>query len=171
MKTSHNRKETLQFRSAPGCGDIVTTPKRILLLNGPNLNMLGVREPEIYGRETLDDIRASCLSRAEAIGVEIDFRQSNGEAELIAWIQQPSADGIVINPAAYTHTSIAIMDALVLTGLPVVEVHLSNIFRREPFRRRSYVSPAARGVICGFGAHGYLLAIDAMARLLERESE
>lgn len=133
--------------------------------------MLGVREPEIYGRETLDDIRASCLSRAEAIGVEIDFRQSNGEAELIAWIQQPSADGIVINPAAYTHTSIAIMDALILTGLPVVEVHLSNIFRREPFRRRSYVSPAARGVICGFGAHGYLLAIDAMARLLERESE
>lgn len=171
MKTSHNRKETLQFRSASGCGDIVTTPKRILLLNGPNLNMLGVREPEIYGRETLDDIRASCLSRAEAIGVEIDFRQSNGEAELIAWIQQPSADGIVINPAAYTHTSIAIMDALILTGLPVVEVHLSNIFRREPFRRRSYVSPAARGVICGFGAHGYLLAIDAMARLLERESE
>ena len=149
----------------------MTTPKRILLLNGPNLNMLGVREPEIYGRETLDDIRASCLSRAEAIGVEIDFRQSNGEAELIAWIQQPSADGIVINPAAYTHTSIAIMDALILTGLPVVEVHLSNIFRREPFRRRSYVSPAARGVICGFGAHGYLLAIDAMARLLERESE
>ena len=171
MKTSHNREETLQFRSAPGCGDIVTTPKRILLLNGPNLNMLGVREPEIYGRETLDDIRASCLSRAKAIGVEIDFRQSNGEAELIAWIQQPSADGIVINPAAYTHTSIAIMDALILTGLPVVEVHLSNIFRREPFRRRSYVSPAARGVICGFGAHGYLLAIDAMARLLERESE
>lgn len=149
----------------------MTTPRRILLLNGPNLNMLGVREPEIYGRETLDDIRASCLSHAEAAGVEIDFRQSNGETELIAWIQQSSADGIVINPAAYTHTSIAIMDALTLTGLPVVEVHLSNIFRREPFRHRSYVSAAARGVICGFGAHGYLLAIDAMARLLERESE
>ena len=133
--------------------------------------MLGVREPETYGRETLDDIRASCLSHAEATGVEIDFRQSNSESELIAWIQQASADGVVINPAAYTHTSVAIMDALILTGLPVVEVHLSNIFRREPFRHRSYVSPVARGVICGFGAHGYLLAIDAMARLFERESE
>ena len=152
-------------------GDTVATPKRILLLNGPNLNMLGAREPEIYGRDTLDDIRASCLSHAKEIGVEIDFRQSNSETELIAWIQQASADGIVVNPAAYAHTSIAILDALTLTGLPIVEVHLSNIFRREPFRRRSYVSPAARGVICGFGAHGYELAINAMARLLERESE
>ena len=139
---------------------------RILILNGPNLNMLGVREPEIYGHKTLDDIRQDCEGHAAA-GVTIDFRQSNSEADLIDWIQQArdTADGIIINPAAFTHTSVAILDALVLTGLPVIEIHISNIFRREGFRQHSYVSAGATGIISGFGAHGYLLAIDAMAEL------
>ena len=140
---------------------------RILVLNGPNLNMLGVREPEIYGKETLDDIRKNCDAHASAAGVTLDFRQSNSEADLIDWIQQArgSVDGIVINPAAFTHTSVAILDALVLTELPVVEIHLSNIFRRESFRQHSYVSAGATGIISGFGAHGYILAIDAMIGL------
>jgi 3-dehydroquinate dehydratase-2 len=140
---------------------------QILLLNGPNLNMLGVREPEIYGHETLDDIRSACESHAAGLGITIDFRQSNSEAELVEWIQQ-SRDrfaGIIINPAAYTHTSVAIQDALVLSELPVVEVHISNIFQREAFRHHSYVSSVARGIISGFGSHGYLLAIDAMVRM------
>ena len=147
----------------------MTPPPRILVLNGPNLNMLGVREPEIYGRQTLEDILHACLARARAAAVEVDFRQSNSEAELVDWIQQAreSAAGIIINPAAYTHTSVAIRDALALTGLPVVEVHLSNIYRREPFRSHSHVSAVAAGVISGFGSHGYLLAIDAMAGLIE----
>ena len=140
---------------------------RILVLNGPNLNMLGVREPEIYGKETLDDIRKNCDAHASAAGVTLDFRQSNSEADLIDWIQQArgSVDGIVINPAAFTHTSVAILDALVLTELPVVEIHLSNIFCRESFRQHSYVSAGATGIISGFGAHGYILAIDAMIGL------
>ena len=143
------------------------------MLNGPNLNMLGIREPEIYGRDTLDDIRTACRSRADDLGLEIDFRQSNGEGELVDWIQEArgSAAGIVINPAGFTHTSVAIMDALQLTDLPVVEVHLSNIYRREPFRKHSYVSAAADGVISGFGAHGYLLALDAVARLIGTRRE
>lgn len=129
--------------------------------------MLGVREPEIYGRETLDDIKASCTAHGAAAGAEIDFRQSNSEADLIDWIQEARGKyaGIIINPAAFTHTSVALHDALILSELPVVEVHLSNIFRREPFRHHSYVSPVAIGIISGFGAHGYLLAIDAMMRL------
>ena len=140
---------------------------RILVLNGPNLNMLGVREPNIYGKETLDDIRNDCDAHAVTAGVSLDFRQSNSEADLIDWIQQArdTADGIIINPAAFTHTSVAILDALVLTELPVVEIHISNIFRRESFRQHSYVSAGATGIISGFGAHGYLLAIDAMVRL------
>lgn len=140
---------------------------RILVLNGPNLNMLGVREPEIYGKETLDDIQKNCDAHASAAGVTLDFRQSNSEADLIDWIQQArgTVDGIVINPAALTHTSVAILDALVLTELPVVEIHISNIFRRESFRQHSYVSAGATGIISGFGAHGYILAIDAMIGL------
>lgn len=143
--------------------------KTVLVLNGPNLNLLGSREPEIYGRETLDDIEAACRKRAKALGLALDFRQSNAEAELIDWIQaaRGKAAGIVINAAAYTHSSIAILDALAACGLPVVEVHLSNIFRREPFRHHSYVSRAASGVICGFGGHGYGLAVEAIARLIE----
>ena len=129
--------------------------------------MLGVREPEIYGRETLDDIRKNCDVHASTSGVALDFRQSNSEADLIDWIQQArgTADGIIINPAAFTHTSVAILDALVLTELPVVEIHISNIFRRESFRQHSYVSAGASGIISGFGAHGYILAIDAMIGL------
>jgi 3-dehydroquinate dehydratase-2 len=141
---------------------------KILILNGPNLNMLGRREPAIYGHDTLDDIRKSCLAKAKALGVEVDFRQSNSEGELVGWIQaaRDAIDGIIINPAAYTHTSIAILDALLSAELPAIELHLSNPFRREPFRAHSYVSTAARGVICGFGAHGYELALEAMARIV-----
>ena len=141
---------------------------KIMLLNGPNLNMLGVREPEMYGTDTLDDIRALCLDKGAALGVEVDFRQSNSEGELVGWIQSARGDhaGVIINPAAYTHTSIAIMDALIAVELPVIELHLSNPLRRELFRRHSYVSEVARGVICGFGGHGYELALDAMARII-----
>lgn len=143
----------------------------VLILNGPNLNMLGVREPSVYGSESLADIEAACQESAEALGLEIDFRQSNLEGELVTWIQQARTehDGIIINGGAYTHTSIAILDALLAVDLPVIEVHLSNIFRRESFRHHSYVSTAARGVICGLGAHGYLLALDAMARIIEQD--
>jgi len=141
----------------------------VLVLNGPNLNMLGVREPAIYGSETLDDIEAACQERAEVLGLAIDFRQSNLEGELVSWIQQARGehDGIIINAGAYSHTSIALLDALVLSELPVIEVHLSNIFRREGFRHHSYISAAAKGIICGFGPQGYLLALDGMARLID----
>jgi 3-dehydroquinate dehydratase-2 len=146
---------------------------KIMLLNGPNLNMLGVREPDIYGTDTLDDIRAVCLDQGAALGIEVDFRQSNSEGELVGWIQSTRGDhaGIIINPAAYTHTSIAIMDALIAVELPVIELHLSNPLRREPFRRHSYVSEVARGVICGFGGHGYELALEAMARIIGAGSD
>lgn len=144
---------------------------RILILNGPNLNLLGTREPEIYGRRTLADIAAACAERAVTFGFEVELRQSNSEGEIVGWIQEApgSFAGIIINPAAHTHTSVAIPDALRFTGLPVIEVHLSNIFAREPFRHHSYVSPAANGVICGLGGDGYLLAIEAIAGLIRRE--
>jgi 3-dehydroquinate dehydratase-2 len=147
----------------------VAAAKKVLVLNGPNLNLLGAREPEIYGRETLADIEAACRARAKPLGLALDFRQTNSESELIDWIQgaRGKVAGIVINAAAYTHSSIAILDALAACALPVVEVHLSNIFRREPFRHHSYVSRAASGVICGFGGFGYVLAIEAIARQLE----
>lgn len=141
----------------------------ILVLNGPNLNLLGVREPQTYGRETLADIEESCLERAAALDLAVDFRQSNHEGQLVDWIQEAreSADGIIINAGAYTHTSIAILDALRACELPIVEVHLSNIFGREPYRHHSYISAVARGMICGFGAQSYVLALDAIAYLLE----
>lgn len=144
----------------------------VLILNGPNLNMLGVREPGIYGSETLDDIEALCQERAEALDLAVDFRQSNHEGELVSWVQQARADhdAIIINAGAYTHTSIALLDALTLAELPVIEVHLSNIFRREPFRHHSYVSAVAKGVICGFGAQGYLMALDAVAQLIDADA-
>ena len=143
----------------------------ILVLNGPNLNLLGLREPAIYGHETLSDIEEACLERAAELGLSLDFRQSNHEGQLVDWIQEArqTADGIILNAGAYSHTSIAILDALNAAELPVVEVHLSNIFRREEFRHNSYVSRAARGVICGFGGHGYELALAAMARVLRSE--
>jgi len=140
----------------------------ILILNGPNLNLLGVREPETYGTDTLADIEEACLERAAALGLAVDFRQSNHEGQLVDWIQEArdSADGIVINAGGYTHSSVAILDALRASDLPVIEVHISNIFKREHFRHRSYVSLAATGVICGLGPHGYLLALDAIARII-----
>lgn len=143
----------------------------ILVLNGPNLNLLGVREPATYGLETLADIEESCLERAAELGLAVDFRQSNHEGQLVDWIQEAreNADGIILNAGAYTHTSIAILDALKASELPVIEVHLSNVHRRESFRRHSYVSEAAQGVICGFGAQGYLLALEAMAQLIKRD--
>ena len=142
---------------------------RLLVLNGPNLNLLGVREPKIYGSQSLADIEAVCAEAAQAAGMALDFRQSNHEGELVDWIQaaRGTAEGMVINPAAYTHTSVAIHDALRLFEGPIVEVHLSNIHQREPFRHHSFVSLVARGVICGLGAHGYALAIAAVARLLQ----
>jgi 3-dehydroquinate dehydratase II len=144
------------------------SPPLVAVLNGPNLNMLGLREPAIYGATTLDDVETLCAETAEALGLAIDFRQTNGEGELISWVQEchGRAAGIVINPAGYSHTSVALMDALLAVGLPVVEVHLSNIHRREAFRHHSYVSRAATGVICGLGAAGYALALRAMAGIL-----
>ncbi|KKC38887.1 3-dehydroquinate dehydratase [Devosia epidermidihirudinis] len=143
--------------------------KRVLVLNGPNLNMLGVREPDIYGALTLKDIEALCAETAAEVGLSVDFRQSNHEGELVTWIQQAreSADAILINPAAYSHTSVAIHDALKAAGLPVAEVHLSNIHQREAFRHHSYVSAVAFGVICGFGATGYRMALTALAERLK----
>jgi 3-dehydroquinate dehydratase-2 len=144
---------------------------RILFLNGCNLNMLGVREPRIYGHDTLADIDKRLQARAKALGVEVEMRQSNHEGELVAWIQEArtTRNGIVINPAAYTHTSIAILDALLMCAFPVIELHLSNPHRREEFRHVSFVSKAAKGIICGFGAYGYELALEAMARLVTKE--
>ena len=141
----------------------------ILVLNGPNLNMLGVREPDIYGYETLADIEDLCNDRARSLGLTIDFRQSNFEGELVTIIQKSrdTAAGIIINGAGYTHTSVAILDALRISELPVIELHLTNIHAREAFRHKSYIAQTAAGIICGFGAHGYVLAIDAMARLIE----
>jgi 3-dehydroquinate dehydratase II len=144
----------------------------VFVLNGPNLNLLGVRDPAIYGRDTLADIEERCLARAAALNLEIDFRQTNHEGQLVDWIQEAreSADGIILNAGALTHTSLSLLDALSAAELPVIEVHLSNIFRRERFRHHSYVSPAAAGVICGLGAQGYEFALDALARLVAGET-
>jgi 3-dehydroquinate dehydratase-2 len=143
--------------------------KTILVLNGPNLNMLGVREPEVYGRETLEDIRSRTERRAQSLGLAVDFRQTNHEGELVTWIQEARAKaaGIILNAGALTHTSVAILDAIAACECPLVEVHLSNIYRREDFRRHSYVAPVAVGVICGFGPIGYELALEALAEHLK----
>ncbi len=140
----------------------------VLILNGPNLNLLGVREPQIYGTETLADIEEACLERARRLGLAIDFRQSNSEGELIDWVQEArdTAEGIIINAGGYSHTSIALLDALTASDLPTIEVHLSNIHKRDGFRHHSYVSLAAKGVIVGLGGFGYELALDAIARLI-----
>ena len=142
--------------------------KPVFVLNGPNLNLLGVREPRIYGTTTLDQVKSACETRAATLGMGVDFRQSNHEGVLVDWVQEArtQACAIVINPGAYSHTSIALLDALKAVELPVIEVHLSNPAARESFRRRSYVSLAATGVIAGFGAQGYDLALDAAARLV-----
>ncbi|HYF89583.1 type II 3-dehydroquinate dehydratase [Azospirillum sp.] len=141
----------------------------ILVLNGPNLNLLGKREPHIYGFETLADVEADCRRTGEALGLAVDFRQSNAEHVLIDWIHEAreTVEGLVINPAGLTHTSVSLMDALSACAFPILEVHISNIHRREEFRHFSYVSRVAAGVICGFGTQGYTLALQRMARLLE----
>jgi 3-dehydroquinate dehydratase-2 len=144
--------------------------KPIYVLSGPNLNLLGVREPEIYGHQTLDDVKRLCEARASAFGCTVVFRQSNHEGELVDWIQEArtEASALVINPAAYGHTSIAILDALKTLSVPVIECHLSNPASREAFRRKTYVSLAATGVVTGFGAASYELAVEAAAGLARK---
>ena len=141
----------------------------IYILNGPNLNMLGTREPAIYGKATLADIEKATAARAKSLGLSTIFRQSNHEGELVSWIQEAreKASGIILNAGALTHTSIAIMDALIAAEKPVIEVHLTNIFKREAFRHHSYVSFAATGVICGLGPKGYDFALDALADIVK----
>jgi 3-dehydroquinate dehydratase-2 len=143
-------------------------PPIIYVLNGPNLNLLGTREPEIYGSDTLDEISGSLEDRARELGVEVDIRQSNHEGHLIDWLHEAQAEGakaVILNAAGFTHSSVALLDAVKAISTPVIEVHLSNPQARESFRRRSLIAPAARGTIAGFGALSYLLALDAAARL------
>ena len=139
-------------------------PKPIYILNGPNLNLLGLRQPEIYGKQTLEDVAAACSDLAEDLGLTIRFHQSNHEGAIIDWVHEARSmgAGIIINPAAYTHTSVAILDALNAFEGPVLEVHISNVHKREAFRHQSYVSLRADGVIAGFGTEGYLLALRRM---------
>ena len=141
----------------------------IYVLNGPNLNLLGKRQPDIYGRETLADVEAECRRVGAELGLDIVFKQSNREHEIIDWIHEAreAAKGIVINPAAFTHTSVAILDALHTFEGPILEVHISNVHKREPFRHHSYVSSVAAGVIAGFGTQGYGLSLQRMARLIK----
>jgi len=143
--------------------------KPIYVLNGPNLNLLGVREPEIYGYDTLSDIESRCRALLEGTGRSLVFRQSNHEGELVDWIQEArvEASALIINPAAYTHTSVALYDALKALSLPIIECHLSNPHAREPFRHHSYVSLAAKGIVAGFGSIGYELAIRAVLSLVK----
>ena len=142
--------------------------KSIYVLNGPNLNLLGQRQPDIYGRNTLADVEVLCRRRAQRYELEVAFRQSNHEGDIVDWLQEARHDacGVIINPGAFTHTSIAILDAIIATELPVIEVHISNIHAREEFRRHSYVSTVAKALLCGFGIEGYGLAIDGLAALL-----
>ena len=153
-----------EFGDGEAEGRLEAMQKPVYVLNGPNLNMLGLREPHIYGSETLDDVRGMVEAHARGLGMTVSFRQTNIEGELVNWIQEAraNASAIILNAGAYTHTSVAILDALNAAELPVVEVHLSNVYRRERFRHRSFVSPAALGVICGFGPAGYLMALDGL---------
>ncbi len=143
---------------------------RILLLHGPNLNKLGTREPEIYGTDTLADIERMVAERAAATGAEVAAFQANGEGELIDWLQheQSGADGLIINAGAYSHYSIALRDAVAGCSLPAIEVHISNVYRREAFRHDSLLSPVCNGTIVGLGVHGYVLAVDALVRILDK---
>lgn len=142
--------------------------KPVFILNGPNLNMLGIRETDVYGAQTLDDLEQLCQNRAKALGLSVDFRQTNDEGALVEQVQQArtKASAIILNAAAYTHTSVALHDALRMADIPIIEVHLSNVYKREEFRHKSFVSPVAQGVICGFGAQGYELALEAAAKLI-----
>jgi 3-dehydroquinate dehydratase-2 len=148
--------------------------KTVYVLNGPNLNLLGRREPKIYGRATLKDVEALCRKTAAAHKLSVEFRQSNHEGELVDWIQEAEAKkacGVVLNPGGYSHTSVAILDAIKAVSVPVIEVHVSNIHARESFRRHSYVSPVAKAVICGFGIIGYALAIAGLAGTIGPKSK
>lgn len=142
---------------------------KILVLHGPNLNLLGTREPGVYGRETLNEINGAITELARELGVAVDCRQSNIEGELVTWVQEAAGhyQGLVLNPAAYTHTSVALRDAVVAVGIPLIEVHLSNIHNRESFRRRSYLAPVAVGQISGFGLNSYLLGLRAVVAVLQ----
>lgn len=144
---------------------------RVLVLNGPNLNLLGTREPDVYGAETLAGIEANCHARAKALDLEIEFRQTNSEGQLVDWVQQARGtfDALILNAGAYTHTSVAILDALKAVQIPTIEVHLSNIHQREEFRSHSYISKVAVGMICGFGGFGYEMALESAARLLTKK--
>ena len=144
---------------------------RVLFLNGPNLNLLGQREPEVYGATTLAEIEAGVRERARKLGVEIDFRQSNLEGELVTWIQQSKGvyDCLVLNAAAYTHTSIALRDAIVAVGVPTIEIHLSNVHARDEFRHHSMIAAVCQGQIAGFGANSYILALDASINVIEHQ--
>jgi len=147
---------------------------KILVLNGPNLNLLGTREPDIYGAETLADIEAKSKAKGKSLGLDVEFRQSNTEGQLVDWVQQAEGEGaalLIVNAGAYTHTSVALLDALKSSGIPAIEVHLSNIHQREEFRHHSFVSKAAQGMICGFGGHGYELALEAAARILDNRTD
>lgn len=145
--------------------------KPIFVLNGPNLNLLGTREPEIYGHTTLSDVESLCRDAAAKAGLDVEFRQTNHEGVLVDWVQEgrTASAGLILNAGAYTHTSVALHDALKAFNLPSIEVHISNPHRREPFRHTSYISPAVTGVICGVGAQGYGLAIQALASLLKTQ--
>jgi len=149
-------------------------PTTVFVLNGPNLNLLGTREPEVYGAATLADVEQLCRQTAETVGFDVDFRQSNREGELVDWVQEAgraeqagTSAGVVLNAGAYTHTSVALHDAIVGASVRVIEVHISNVYKREPFRHHSFVSPAAAGIIVGLGVSGYPLAIRALAELWE----
>lgn len=150
------------------CQGLSVTTSVILVLNGPNLNLLGMREPEIYGADTLDDIAARLEDRGRTLGIEVDLRQSNHEGHLIDWLHEANAlpaKAVILNPGGFTHTSVALHDAVKAISVPVIEVHLSNPHAREPFRHKSMISPVARGTIAGFGATSYLLALDAAAAI------
>ena len=143
--------------------------KKILIINGPNLNLLGDREKSKYGNDTLETVRKKCESHSKSIDVEIKFEQSNIEGEIVTIIQKAKGvfDGIIINAAGYTHTSVAILDSLLAIKLPVIEVHITNIYNREDFRSKSLISKAAKGIICGFGVNGYIMALDSMKQHLK----
>ena len=142
--------------------------KKILIINGPNLNLLGDREKSKYGKDTLKEVENNCISHSKTIGIEIKFQQSNIEGEIVTIIQKAKEtfDGIIINAAGYTHTSVAILDALLAVKLPTIEVHITNIYNREEFRKKSLISKAAKGIICGFGVKGYIMALDSMKEIL-----
>ena len=144
--------------------------KKILIINGPNLNLLGEREESKYGKTTLEEVEKNCKSHAKLIGFEIEFIQSNIEGEIVTNIQKAKGtfEGIIINAAGYTHTSVAILDALLAVKLPTIEVHITNIYNREEFRKKSLISKAAKGIICGFGTNGYIMALDSMKKFFER---